>query len=663
MTDLDAMQEHEYTGRFNLAVWRGVFSFVAVYRRLLIRLAALGVVMAACDVAFPILTWIILSIVRGERPERWTLLGHRFSLLEMGAIYFTVAAAWSLAVGLFIRAAGRLSTNFAHDIRRRAFDHLQDLSFSFYDRHAAGWLVARLTSDCDKLSHAVSWDFLDIVWGTALLTGMAAAMFYINATLALVIVACLPVLAAVSFLFQKRILRTSRNVRKTNSVMTASYAECLAAIRTTKSLTREEANLAAFQEQSGSMYAAAVRNAVLSNTYYPIVFTIGTIVTGLALWAGGASVLRGAIEIETLIFFLFVAREFVFPILDMSRVFAELQTSQAAAERLLGLINTRPEIVDSEEVRRAKFEDRSSDTGAVPLQEQEQGPDLPPQRPGPLLRSSSDFELRTSNFELAEDGLPARIDEVRFEHVSFAYKPGQPVLEDFNLTARRGQTVALVGPTGGGKTTIVSLLCRFYEPTAGSILLDGRDYRTRSLHWLQSSLGIVLQEPHLFTGTVRENIRYGRLDATDAEVESAARLVHAHEFIAAGEGGYDAEVGHRGERLSLGQRQLVALARAVLADPQIFIMDEATSSVDTATEKAIQDAMHTVLAGRISFVIAHRLSTIRRADLIAVIDRGRIVEQGTHADLISRRGRYYRLYTMQFAQVQTAEILGKGMGG
>ncbi|MCE5326013.1 MAG: ABC transporter ATP-binding protein/permease [Planctomycetaceae bacterium] len=654
MTDLDAMQEHEYTGRFNLALWRGVLGFVGVYRKLLIRLALLGVVMAACDVAFPILTWIILSIVRGEHPERWTLLGHRFNLWEMGAVYFAVAAAWSLAVGLFIRAAGRLSTNFAHDIRRRAFDHLQDLSFSFYDRHAAGWLVARLTSDCDKLSHAVSWDFLDIVWGTALLTGMAAAMFYIHATLALVIVACLPVLAAVSFLFQKWILRTSRNVRKTNSLITASYAECLAAIRTTKSLTREGDNLAAFQEQSGSMYASAVRNAVLSNTYYPIVFTIGTIVTGLALWAGGASVLRGAIEIETLIFFLFVAREFVFPILDMSRVFAELQTSQAAAERLLGLINTKPEIVDSST-------GVSRSTGVPPMQKQEHGRDAhaTPDH-GQDARATHG---RDAHATLAEDGLPARIDEVRFEHVSFAYKPGQPVLEDFNLTARRGQTVALVGPTGGGKTTIVSLLCRFYEPTAGSILLDGRDYRTRSLHWLQSSLGIVLQEPHLFTGTVRENIRYGRLDATDAEVESAARLVHAHEFIAAGEGGYDAEVGHRGERISLGQRQLVALARAVLADPQIFIMDEATSSVDTATEKAIQDAMHTVLAGRISFVIAHRLSTIRRANLIAVIDRGRIVEQGTHQDLIARRGRYYRLYTMQFAQVQTAEILGRGIGG
>jgi ATP-binding cassette subfamily B protein len=300
-----------------------------------------------------------------------------------------------------------------------------------------------------------------------------------------------------------------------------------------------------------------------------------------------------------------------------------IQGAQASAERLQGLLDTDPEIIDSPEV-----------IDAVRRLAGEQRP------PG-----------------IAIDGHARQIQSIEFRNVGFAYKAGQTVLENFNLTVRAGETIALVGPTGGGKTTIVGLACRFYEPTSGQILINGVDYRQRSLKWLQSNLGMVLQQPYLFSGTVRENIRYGRLSATDVEVEEAARMTNAHEFIMQLEKGYDTPVGEGGNKLSSGLKQLVALARAIIADPQIFVMDEATSSVDTHTEKAIQHAVERVLHGRISFVIAHRLSTIRSADRILVISDGQIIEEGTHHDLLALRGRYHELYTNQFTHEREDEML------
>src|SRR4051794_39391685 len=300
-----------------------------------------------------------------------------------------------------------------------------------------------------------------------------------------------------------------------------------------------------------------------------------------------------------------------------------IQGAQASAERLQGLLDTDPEIIDSPTVLDAV---RKYSTGQ--------------RAPG-----------------IAVDGMSERIGTIEFRDVTFSYKAGQTVLQNFNLTVRAGETIALVGPTGGGKTTIVGLACRFYEPTSGQILIDGIDYRQRSLKWLQSSLGMVLQQPHLFSGTVRDNIRYGRLDATDAEIEAAAKMTNAHEFIMQLEKGYDTPVGEGGNKLSTGQKQLLALARAIIADPQIFVMDEATSSVDTHTERAIQNAVERVLDNRISFVIAHRLSTIKAADRIVVIDGGRIIEQGTHHDLLARRGRYHELYTNQFTHEREDQML------
>jgi ATP-binding cassette subfamily B protein len=482
--------------------------------------------------------------------------------------------------------------------------------------------MARATSDCQRLGRLLAWGLLDVTWGTFMMVALAVVMLVLNWKLAIVVFAVIPPLALVSKKFQKLLLHSSRLVRKINSQITGAYNEGIAAVRTTKTLVREDSNLAEFQHLTADMYEHSVRNAVQSAMYLPIVQTLGAIGAGLAMWFGGLSAMSGVLSLGTLILFINCSSRFFDPVHELARVLTDIQAAQASAERVIGLLETEPTVQDSPAVRQAISTHQSSPTAG-----------------------------------LAIDGQSDQFGEICFRDVSFAYKQGKSVLDHFNLTVRAGQTVALVGPTGCGKTTLVSLLCRFYEPTSGEILLDGVDYRRRSLHWLQSNLGIVLQTPHLFSGTVRENIRYGRLSASDDDIAQAARMASAEPFILAMEHGYDSQVGQAGSRLSTGQKQLISLARAVLADPKVFVMDEATSSVDTETERLIQHGVEMVLKGRTSFVIAHRLSTIRSADRILVIDQGRIVEHGTHHELILQRGRYYELYTNQFTQEKQEQLL------
>jgi ATP-binding cassette subfamily B protein len=442
-------------------------------------------------------------------------------------------------------------------------------------------------------------------------------MLWLNWKLALIVLVVVPVLALVTAYFQRRLLQSSRDIRRTNSQITAGFSEGIMGVGTSKVLVRESENLEEFQSLSGAMHRYSVRNALQSAVYLPLVISLGAVGVGLALWRGGVMLNTGeGMTVGALIAFMQYATLYSMPIQELAMRFTELQNAQAAAERVQGLIDTEPEIRDAPEVaaRVAELAGREREPG------------------------------------VAADGHADAIGEVRFEGVDFWYEPDEIVLEGFDLTVRAGQTVALVGATGGGKSTIVNLVSRFYEPKRGAILIDGVEYRQRSLSWLQSKLGIVLQTPHLFSATIRENIRYGDLSASDAAIEEAARLVNAHEFIAALPDGYDTGVGEGGARLSTGQRQLIALARAVVADPSIFIMDEATSSVDTETERLIQKGIERVLEGRIAFVIAHRLSTIRSADVILVIERGRIVEQGDHEELLRRRGAYFRLHAEQFGR-------------
>jgi ATP-binding cassette subfamily B protein len=624
------LHEDEFQARLDAGLWWKVFQHALRLKRFLLPLALTAMVIAAIDASFAQVTrWTIDAVVqRGSHADLRPYIG----------LYLLLTVLLSLGVWVFIDLAGKISNHMSHDIRRLCFDRLQELEFAFYDHRPVGWLITRLTSDCDRLARIIAWGSLDLVWGTCFVIMIAVSLLLMNWRLALIVLAVLPPLAVVSKVFQRMMLLSHREIRKFNSQITAAYHESIQGVRTTRTLVREADNLGEFQQRSAQMFAASVKNARQSAVYFPIVMTLGSLAAGLALWGGGHLTIIGGMTLGTLVAFINFAGQFFNPINQMARVLTEMQAAQAAGERVMGLLATEPKIRDSEAVRQLIS---AAQTRAVPVSD----------IPSPV----SDIQSPVSG--LAPDGLPAKIDSIEFRHVTFAYEEGSPVLRDFNLTVEAGQTIALVGQSGGGKSTIVSLVCRFYEPTQGELLINGVDYRQRSLHWLQSQLGIVLQTPHLFKGTVRENIRYGRLDATDAEVEEAARLVNAHEFILQMEHGYETPVGEGGNRLSTGQKQLVSFARALLARPQVFVMDEATSSIDTETEQAIQAGIERILAGRISFVIAHRLSTIRRADRILVINRGLIEESGTHEELLRIRGHYHQLYTSQFRREREESVL------
>jgi ATP-binding cassette, subfamily B, bacterial len=607
MTDATVIfQEEEHRSQsLDFALWKKLWGYASRYRRDVALLAAFAVVTALVDVSFPLVTRAVIDEVAARRGEArlWPYM------IAFGALTCVFAG----SVASFIRLAGKIRTHVACDIRRDGFDNLQALSFTYFDRRPVGWLMARMTSDVERLANILAWGVLDLFWGLTLMTGIGAFMLVLDARLALVVLAVVPPLAVVSVLFKRKILASARVVRKTNSRITASYNEAAVGVRTAKAFGREPADLAAFSDLAGILAAASRRNAVLSALYLPIVLTLGSLATGVALAWGGVDVGLGRISLGTLVAFLTWSRHFFDPVQEMAHWFAEMQMAQASAERILGLIAEDPAIKDSALT--------SFVVGAR--------------------------RRRPARDGLAEDGHPDRFGRLVFERVGFAYPSGERVLAGFDLELRPGETVALVGPTGGGKTTIAGLACRFYEPTEGRILLEGRDYRERGLAWYRSHLGIVLQSPHLFSGTIAANLRYGRLDATDAEVEEAARLAGAHDFVAALPKGYATDVGEGGVRLSTGEKQLLSIARALLKRPRLFVLDEATSSVDTETEARIQRGLERVLEGRTSLVIAHRLSTIRRADRILVIDGGRIVEDGNHGTLMSARGRYHELYTQQ----------------
>ena len=526
------------------------------------------------------------------------LVGNADQVMRLLLQFGLVILLMSLGVLGFIASAARLGERVQYDLRRMMFARLQDLSLSYYDRTPVGWLMSRLTSDASRVGDLVSWGFMDLVWGVVSIVVSLVFMALINLKMMLIVAAIIPVLVAVAFRFKRKILVEYREVRKTNSKITGAYNENITGVRVVKSLRREEGNLDEFTGLTRTMYRAGFRAAWLSALFLPVVQLISAVGISSVIWYGGWQFQLGGMTIGGIQAFIFYITFMLFPIQEMARIYAEMQQAIASGERIFSLIDAVPEI-----------QDRS---GA-------QEPDS--------LRG-----------------------DIVFENVNFRYEEEKPVLRDFSLHVKQGETIALVGPTGAGKSTIVNLVCRFYEPSSGCILINGRDYTEWTLHGIHSRVGVVLQTPYLFSGSIWQNLRYGRLDATDEEVEKAATMAGAHEFIAKLDDGYDSQVGEGGVLLSVGQTQLLSLARAILADPDIFIMDEATSSVDTLTEALIQDAMESVMAGRTSFIIAHRLSTIRKADRILVIDDGRITEQGSHAQLIRQRGHYYNLYTKQFRE-------------
>jgi ATP-binding cassette subfamily B protein len=590
MPDYEHFEEEEFTTQFNGKVVARILSQAKPYWTWVVGFLVMIALCAVFDSYFTYLSKRIIDegIVAGDRTHTLRLLG----------LYGGLAVAQAGTVFSFIYWAGVLGARIHYDIRRKLFNHLQELSFSYFDRTPVGWIMARVTSDAGRMAELVTWGLLDVTWAVLNIGTALVFMSLISGRLTLVVAAIVPAMIAVAFWFRTRILVQYREVRKRNSKLTGAFNENITGVRVVKSLVREDRNLAEFSVQSGELYRASYRAAWLSALFLPAIQIIGALGLGAVVWYGGLQVRADGMTIGGIQAFLSYITFMLWPIQDLARVFAEMQRSVASAERVFSLMDAEPDIVDRE--------------GALD--------------PGTMR------------------------GELVFDHVDFYYEEDNPVLSDFTLEVAQGERIALVGPTGGGKSTIVNLVCRFYEPKRGAIRINGRDYRELTQHAIQSRVGMVLQDPHLFSGTIRENIRFGRLDATDEEIEAAARVARAHEFVTAMPKGYDEEVGEGGALLSVGQKQLISLARAVLADPDVFIMDEATSSVDTLTEALIQQGMVAMMKDRTSFVIAHRLSTIKSADRILVIDDGQITEMGTHQELIRARGHYYSLYTKQFRQ-------------
>ena len=600
-----------YSQSMSLNVWRKMLPFILPQKKLLARCALLMAMVAAVDVALPLLFGYAFDrfITPQSTDGMWPFL----------ALVAGMALMQGANVRLFIAIALRVEVGVSRSLCTAVFTHLQKLSFSYYNQTPVGTMMARTHSDTTRIGELVAWGLVDFSWSALYCAGAVTAMLICDWRLALLVMATIPPLALITWLFQRKILAANRVARKLNSRMTGAMNEGITGARTTKILVTERQSFGEFSAITRDCKREGTRIIRLSSVYMPIVFFVGSLATAFVLGEGGRRVIMLGMELGLLTVFIQYAVGFFEPIQNIARILTDFVSAQANVERVTLLLEREPDITDSPEV---------------------------------IERYGDNFSPKRENWE------PIRGD-IEFRDVTFMYPDGKEnVLEHFNLNVPAGSYVAIVGETGAGKSTLVNLVCRFFEPTEGAVLIDGRDARERSQLWLHSALGYVLQSPHLFSGTVRENIRYGRLDATDAEVEAAARLVSADRVIAKLEGGYDADAGEGGDRLSTGEKQLISFARAVLANPRIFVLDEATSSIDTETELLIQNAIAHLLKGRTSFVIAHRLSTIRTADMILVVKGGKIIERGTHKALLKARGHYCELYTRQFEEDVENRVLG-----
>lgn len=481
---------------------------------------------------------------------------------------------------------------------------------------------ARVMSDTLKIAGVAAWGLVDMFWAFLYVVSVFVVMFVLNARLAAILLVIVPCIAVITVVFQNKILHWNRRVRRINSQITSAYNEGITGVKTSKTMGIESDNEEAFFERTSDMYRSAGKAAKLNAVYIPTILLFGSAAAAFVLYRGGYMVQQDLIKLGTLSVFISYAVVIFEPIQQLARLLADLISCQANIERVMDLLEQTPDVTD---------------------------------RPDIIEKYGDNFHPKKENWEKIQG-------DIVFEDVSFMYPDGKEyVLEHFNLHIPAGMNVAIVGETGAGKSTLVNLVGRFFEPTKGRILIDGVDYRERSQLWLHSQIGYVLQNPHLFSGTVRENIRYGRLDASDEEVEAAARSVSADEVVMKLKDGYDSDVGESGGRLSVGEKQLISFARAILAEPAIFVLDEATSSIDTVSEQLIQEATDKLLRGHTSFVIAHRLSTIRKADLILVVKDGKIIEQGTHKELLSEKGYYHDLYHKQFEEESARKVFAGDM--
>ncbi|MBR5301930.1 MAG: ABC transporter ATP-binding protein [Clostridia bacterium] len=588
---------------FSLVSWKQLMPIVMKYKWQIAAIIVSNVLLAIIDILFPLLQSRAVDdfIMRGTLDGFGGFLGQYFVLLVLELVLLVVYFKNCMAAEMFI---GR-------DLKEACFVNLQKLSLDYYNVTSAGHSLSRVMSDTDRIASSAAWTFPNILWAAAYIPGVYIVLLRLNWKLALTMIVLAPVVALATVYFQRKLIELNREVRAQHSRITGGYNEGIMGAKTSKTLALEGKLCAEFEAVTGKAAMAGIAHGRMRAVYIPLIVLCGTLAASATLGLGGGMVLSGGLSIGVLSAFMTYALS-LFQLFRQTATFVSTMISlQANVERVADLIHEKPTVVDSPEVE-AKYGDC--------------------------------FEPKRENWEDMRG-------EVTFEDVSFQYlKEGEEVLRHVNLHVPAGSTVALVGETGAGKSTMVNLVCRFFEPTEGRILIDGRDVRERSQLWLHSHIGYVLQEPHLFSGSIRDNIRYGKPDASDEEIEAAARAVNADKIARKLPMGYDTDVGECGDNLSTGEKQLISFARAIIARPSIFVLDEATSSVDTATEQMIQQATKRLMDCTTSFVIAHRLSTIRQADMILVIEHGEITERGTHEQLLALGGAYYELYTTQLSK-------------
>ncbi|MCQ2435390.1 MAG: ABC transporter ATP-binding protein/permease [Clostridia bacterium] len=584
-----------------------IIPYMKKYRNMIIAMIICGLIGSLTDIILPLFREYALNHYIGDRTTDTLIV---FIILIVATVLLSGTVNY-----ISCSFAFRNEVCINKDLRNTAFNHLQTLSFSYFNQNSVGYIHARIMSDTSRIGSLASWTIMDFVWHTSYLVGVVAVMFIKNAKLTLMVLCIVPIISVLFAIFQGKLVRVNREIREINSTITGDFNEGITGAKTIKTLVVEDKIEREFRDDTKKMKSKTVHAARLRGLFASTMHFASSLALAIVLWRGGYI---AESEIGTFSVFMSYAEGMMEPVRWLIDAISDLITTQVNIERFTRLVETESDVKDTPDV---------------------------------IEKYGDSFDPKRENWEELRG-------DIEFKDVSFRYPDGDEyVLENFNLKIPYGSNIAIVGETGAGKSTLVNLVCRFFEPTTGQVLIDGRDARERSQLWLHSSIGYVLQTPHLFSGTIRENLLYGNPNATDADITRAIDLVSANDVIANLEKGLDSDVGEGGDLLSTGEKQLISFARAILADPKILVLDEATASVDTITEQKIQSAIDTIIRGRTSLVIAHRLSTVKNADLILVVKDGKIIEQGKHTDLIAEKGYYYQLYTRQYEDEATGKAL------